>query len=118
VSGAAAEPDAASRTRGCCAPMPAPRLQRRQAETAAAVFKALADPTRVEMVHFLRAASQPICVCDFTSVFGLSQPTVSHHLGRLRDAGIVHGEKRGIWSFYSLRTDMPAAARAALEAIG
>jgi ArsR family transcriptional regulator len=110
--------DAPARARGCCQPMPVQRLRPEAVEAAAAVFKALADPTRVEMVHFLKAAAEPICVCDFTSVFGLAQPTVSHHLGKLRDAGIVSSEKRGIWSFYQLRADMPAEARAALAAIG
>ena len=112
------ELDAPARIRGCCQPIPAARLQKRVAETTAAIFKALADPTRVEMVHFLKAADAPICVCDFTSVFGLAQPTVSHHLSKLRDAGIVRAERRGVWAFYSLRDDMPAEARAALAAIG
>jgi ArsR family transcriptional regulator, arsenate/arsenite/antimonite-responsive transcriptional repressor len=105
------------RIRGCCQPLPAGRLQEGAAESVASIFKALADPTRVEMVHFLRAASGPICVCDFTAVFDLSQPTVSHHLGKLRDAGIVRVEKRGVWSFYQLRDDMLPQARAAVDAI-
>ncbi len=83
----------------------------------AAIFKALADPTRVEMIHFLKAAGGPICVCDFTSVFALSQPTVSHHLGKLREAGIVESFKRGVWAFYHLRGDMAPDAVAALAAI-
>jgi ArsR family transcriptional regulator len=111
------ELDTRARIRGCCQPIPAARLPEEVAEATAAVFKALGDPTRVEMVHFLKAADAPICVCDFTSVFGLSQPTVSHHLGKLRDAGIVRVERRGVWAFYSLRDDMPAEARAALVAI-
>jgi ArsR family transcriptional regulator len=117
MTAAATGPDAPARIRGCCQPIPAARLQEGVAETTAGIFKALADPTRVEMVHFLRAADAPICVCDFTSVFGLSQPTVSHHLGKLRDAGIVRVERRGVWAFYSLREDMPGEARAALAAI-
>ena len=109
--------DTPTRIRGCCVPLPEGRLGEKAAEAAANVFKALADPTRIEMVHFLKAATGPICVCDFTAVFQLSQPTVSHHLGKLRDAGIVSSEKHGIWSFYQLREDMPSQARAAVDAI-
>lgn len=106
-----------SRVRGCCVPLGSGRLSGDAAEAAATVFKALADATRVEMVHFLKSAAGPICVCDFTAVFNLSQPTVSHHLGKLRDAGIVSSEKHGVWSFYQLRDDMPPQARAAVDAI-
>ena len=107
---------APSRTRGCCVPL-APLLRHAVAEELAAVHRALADPTRVQMLHLLKAASEPICVCDFTAAFDLGQPTVSHHLARLRDAGFVTSHRRGIWAFYRLRQDMPAAARAALELI-
>ena len=82
-----------------------------------AVFKALADPTRVQMVHMLKAATEPICVCDFTAAFDLGQPTVSHHLAKLKAAGLVDSFKRGVWAFYRLRSDLPRAARAALDAI-
>jgi DNA-binding transcriptional ArsR family regulator len=87
------------------------------AEQLALVCKVLGDPTRVQMVHMLKAASEPICVCDFTAAFELSQPTVSHHLARLRAAGLITSFRRGIWIFHSLAPDMPAASRAALELI-
>jgi ArsR family transcriptional regulator len=69
------------------------------------------------MLHLLKAASEPICVCDFTAAFDLGQPTVSHHLAKLKGAGLVTSFKRGVWSFYELRADLPAAARAALHLI-
>ena len=114
---ATAEPEGPARIKGSCAPMPTDRLQGAEAIRVSTVFKALADPTRIEMVHFLKAAPGPICVCDFTEVFGLSQPTVSHHLARLREAGIVACSKRGVWAFYQLCPDMSSEAAAAVAAI-
>jgi ArsR family transcriptional regulator len=104
---------ASPRLKGCCVPL-APLLADGVVEDLAAVHRALADPTRVQMLHLLKATADPICVCDFTAAFDLGQPTVSHHLGKLRDAGFVTSEKQGIWAFYRLRDDMPASARAAL----
>ena len=109
-------PIAPERVRGCCVTL-APPLSDRTIEDLAAVYKALADPTRVQMLHLLKAATEPICVCDFTAAFDLGQPTVSHHLGKLKAAGFIHGFKRGVWAFYTLKHDMPAPARAALDTI-
>ena len=67
------------------------------------------------MLHILAAATEPVCVCDFTAAFDLGQPTISHHLARLRDAGIVTSFKRGIWAFYQLDPAMSPAARWAIE---
>jgi len=103
----------ALRTRGCCLPV-TPPLDPERAEGHAAIFRALADPTRVQMLRMLEDAGAPLCVCDLTAAFEQSQPTISHHLAKLREAGFVHSEKHGIWAFYSLREDMPEAARAAL----
>jgi len=104
------------RVKGCCVAV-APPLPEHQAEELAALFKALADPTRVQMLHMLKAATGPICVCDFTTAFDLGQPTVSHHLGKLKEAGLVASFRQGVWSFYSLRQDLSAASRAALTLI-
>lgn len=104
------------RVRGCCQP-PQDRLERGQARRIAEIGGALADPTRVEMLHMLKRTDVPICVCDFTAAFGLSQPTVSHHLARLRRAGLVASFRRGLWSFHQLRDDLTAEARAALTLI-
>jgi ArsR family transcriptional regulator len=105
------------RVKGCCAPLAAPLLADSTADELAAVHRALADPTRVQMLHLLKASPEPICVCDLTAAFELGQPTVSHHLGKLRGAGFVSSHREGIWAFYRLRDDMPAAARAALALI-
>src|ERR1051326_8792386 len=87
------------RVKGCCVAV-APALPTLQADALALTFRALADPTRVQMLHMLKAATEPICVCDFTAAFDLGQPTVSHHLAKLKDAGMVKSFKRGIWSFF------------------
>jgi ArsR family transcriptional regulator len=81
------------------------------------IYKALADPTRVQIVHILAAAAEPVCVCDFTAAFDLGQPTISHHLAKLREAGIVSSTKQGVWAFYQLNPEMSAAARAAIQPI-
>src|ERR1044072_3594116 len=77
----------------CCGP-DTPVMAKAAATELAAVFKALADPTRVAIVNRLAAANE-VCVCDLTSAFELSQPTISHHLQLLREAGLVEAERRG-----------------------
>lgn len=109
--------EAPLRVKGCCNPVAAPLPEARAAELAA-IHRALADPTRVQMVHILAAATEPVCVCDFTAAFELGQPTISHHLARLRDAGLVTSSKRGIWAFYQLDPGMSDAARRAVALIG
>jgi ArsR family transcriptional regulator, arsenate/arsenite/antimonite-responsive transcriptional repressor len=105
------------RIKGCCNPVAAP-LPDARAEELAAIYKALGDPTRVQILHILAAATEPVCVCDFTAAFDLGQPTISHHLATLREAGIVTSFKRGIWAFYQLDPAMSAAARAAVKQVG
>jgi len=109
-------PEAPERVRGCCVQL-APPLSERAVDELAAVYKALADPTRVQILHMLKAATEPVCVCDFTAAFDLGQPTVSHHLGKLKAAGFIDSFKRGVWAFYRLRDDMPEAAWSALATI-
>lgn len=100
-------------------PMPlAPLLPPREAHALAAALRAVADPTRVQMLHLLRAAGTPVCVVDFTEVFDLGQPTISHHLSRLRAAGFVTSRRQGVWTHWSLRDDMPEAARRAMSVLG
>jgi len=84
----------------CCGPDVEP-LEPGAAEDLAGVFKALADPTRVAIVSRL-ASGEKCCVCDLTAVFELSQPTISHHLRILRDAGLVEAERRGTFAYYWL----------------
>jgi ArsR family transcriptional regulator len=105
------------RERGVCCP-PTLKSRPEKVEQTSEILKALADPTRLQMALALRDAKEAICVCDFTASFDLSQPTVSHHMGKLREAGLVEVTKRGIWSFYRLAPDLPAATRRILEAIG
>ena len=84
----------------CCGP-DLPAMEPEAAEDLAATFKALADPTRVAIISRL-ASGEACCVCDLTGAFDLSQPTVSHHLRILRDAGLVEAERRGTFAFYWL----------------
>jgi len=86
----------------CCTSVAAPDVTDEQAATLADVFKALSDPTRVRIVNMLVNADESVCVCDFTSSLGLSQPTVSFHLAKLRKAGLLDREQRGTWAYYSL----------------
>ena len=79
-----------ARERGVCCP-PAIRMRPEKVEDTSAVLKALADPTRLQMALVLRDAREPVCICDFTAAFDLSQPTVSHHMARLREAGLEIG---------------------------
>jgi ArsR family transcriptional regulator len=96
----------------CCAPGAEP-LPRTEREALAARFKALADPARVGIVNLL-SASDEVCVCTLTDALGLSQPTISHHLRLLREAGLVTVEKRGTWSYYRLDAEALDALRGAL----
>jgi ArsR family transcriptional regulator len=89
----------------CCEPVVYPETDRRQAERMAAVAKALGDPIRLQLVDVLRRHPGQACVCELVPLFDLSQPTVSHHLRVLRDAGIVGSERRGLWSFYYVNPD-------------
>jgi ArsR family transcriptional regulator len=65
-----------------------------------AAFRALADPTRIEILRLLAAQRGPTCVCDIVDHFDLAQPTISHHLKVLREAGLLRASRRGIWMFY------------------
>jgi ArsR family transcriptional regulator, arsenate/arsenite/antimonite-responsive transcriptional repressor len=84
----------------CCDPLVRPEIDQAQAARLAAVGRALSDPIRVQLVDVLRRHAGKVCVCELTPLFGVSQPTVSHHLKVLRDAGLVDVERRGLWSFY------------------
>ena len=84
----------------CCEPVVYPDVERREAERMAAVAKALADPVRLQLVDVLRNHAGEVCVCELVPLFDLSQPTVSHHLKVLRDAGLVGSHRRGLWVYY------------------
>lgn len=99
-----------------CCPT-SPRTAPRELKPYARLFKALGDETRLEMLGLLAATKGELCVCDIETHFDLSQPTISHHLKILREAGLVTAERRGTWVYYALdpRTlDVLAEVRALL----
>jgi ArsR family transcriptional regulator len=98
----------------CCGPTTEP-LAVHERDQLAAQFKALADPTRVAIVNQLSAAEE-VCVCNLNAAFDLSQPTISHHLKILREAGLVESTRRGTWAYYRLVPGAVAALRGALGA--
>ncbi len=86
----------------CCVPLAAPEPSDEQTAATADLFRALADPARVRIVNALATSAEPVCVCHLVEPLGLSQPTVSHHLKKLVEAGLLRREQRGRWAFYSL----------------
>ncbi|HEV3128615.1 MAG TPA: metalloregulator ArsR/SmtB family transcription factor [Solirubrobacteraceae bacterium] len=84
----------------CCDPVVYPDTERAEAERMASVAKALGDPIRLQLVDVLRKHAGKVCVCELTPLFDVGQPTVSHHLKVLRQAGIVDSERRGLWAYY------------------
>jgi ArsR family transcriptional regulator len=97
-------------TVACCPPLAAAPLSAEQAEQVAPLLKALADPVRLRLMSLV--ASHPggeACVCDLNDAFNLSQPTISHHLKVLRDAGLVEREKRGVWVYYRAHAEALAS---------
>jgi ArsR family transcriptional regulator len=84
----------------CCGVVRAPALTIDQTEALADRLKAVADPTRLRLLDLLVQQPEPICVCDLVPQFPQNQPTISHHLRILRQAGLIDTEKRGIWAYY------------------
>lgn len=93
----------------CCVPLASDGLSDADAVATASLFKALADPHRVRIVNRLATAGESVCVCDLVEPLGLAQPTVSFHMKKLVDAGLLTREQRGKWAYYAL--DRAAAAR-------
>ncbi len=91
--------------RACCAPLTEAPLAADQAGAMAKVFKALADPVRLRLLSLITSAAGEVCVCDLTAAFDLTQPTISHHLKVLREAGLVGSERRGTWVYYWARPE-------------
>jgi ArsR family transcriptional regulator len=89
----------------CCAPLAATVLDAEEAVATAELFKALGDPARVRIVNVLATTEEPICVCELIEPLGLAQPTVSHHLKKLVDAGLLAREQRGKCAYFSLKRD-------------
>jgi ArsR family transcriptional regulator, arsenate/arsenite/antimonite-responsive transcriptional repressor len=100
----------------CCAPLLREPLDADQAAELARILKALADPTRLRLVSMVAAhEGREACVCDLTAPLGLTQPTISHHLKVLVDAGIFSRDKRGVWAYYAL---VPGALQALAAILG
>jgi ArsR family transcriptional regulator len=89
----------------CCEPVVYPDVEREDAIRMAQVAKALGDPVRLQLVDVLRKHAGKVCVCELVPLFDLSQPTVSHHLKVLREAGIVGSERVGLWAYYFVIPD-------------
>lgn len=110
----------------CCAPRALPQLDAHDALDAARLFKALSDPTRLQILDILSQHTGHVCVCDFEGVVGVpdektgkrpGQPTISHHLKILRDAGLVGYSKQGQWAYYFVHRAQLARAEALLAAL-
>ena len=97
------------RERGACCELP--KVKESWANRTSDLMKALSDPTRLIMLASLWKADAPICVCDFTAGLDLTQPTISHHMARLKEAGLVESERRGIWIYYRLHRRLAPATR-------
>jgi ArsR family transcriptional regulator, arsenate/arsenite/antimonite-responsive transcriptional repressor len=102
----------------CCRPLDEDGMTSDEAEATAAIFKALSDPARVRIVNLLARNPEPVCVCELTPAIGLSQPTVSHHLKKLVQAGLLRRERRGTWAYYSLDREALSRAAAILDLEG
>ena len=89
----------------CCEPVVYPDVDRAHAVRMAEVAKALGDPVRLQLVDVLKKHAGKVCVCELVPLFDISQPTLSHHLTQLRDAGIVDSERRGLWAYYYVLPD-------------
>ncbi len=89
----------------CCEPVVYPDVERQQAERMAGVAKALGDPIRLQLVDVLRRHAGKVCVCELVPLFDVEQSTLSHHLKKLREAGVVDSERRGLWAYYYVVPD-------------
>jgi ArsR family transcriptional regulator len=102
----------------CCAPLAAPTLSDDEATATAELFKALGDPARVKIVNLVATASEPVCACEFNDSLGLAQPTVSHHLKKLTEAGLLERKQRGKWAYFSLRREAVSTLAAVADLKG
>ncbi len=89
----------------CCEPVVFPEVSGAEASRLAQVAKALSDPIRVQLVDVLRRHPGKVCVCELQPLFDISQPTLSHHLKKLREAGLVGVERQGLWAYYYVLPD-------------
>ena len=104
------------RVKGVCCPPSIP-LPLAKVDASVEVLKALADPTRLQMMGILKRSPKAVCICDFTAAFALTQPTISHHMAKLREAGLVEATKVGIWAYYRLSGRLDSKTRALLDVL-
>jgi len=102
----------------CCVPIGAPTLSDEEAAATAELFKALADPARVKILNLLATSGDAVCVCNLVEPIRLAQPTVSHHLKKLVESGLVEREQRGKWAFFTLKRDAVAKLAAVADLKG
>ena len=107
-----------SRPTRCCAPPTATRVRPAAAIRYAQIFKALGDPTRLEILGVLAAAADTLCACEIEARFDLKQPTISHHLRILREAGLVTAERHGLWVHYTFERGRLQEAMSLVDAFG
>lgn len=99
----------------CCDPVVYPDVEREQALRIAKLARALGDPIRLQLVDVLRKHAGKVCVCELVPLFEIAQPTLSHHLKTLREAGIVDSERQGLWAYYYVLPDALAELSAWLS---
>ena len=99
----------------CCPPLVAAPLTAAAADELAPMFKALGDPVRLRLLSLIASAGSEACVCDLNDAFNLTQPTISHHLKVLREAGLVSSERRGTWVYYRLHPEALTRLAAVLD---
>ncbi|MFG2739453.1 ArsR/SmtB family transcription factor [Streptomyces chartreusis] len=119
ISTSEAGPEEAGEAGTCTPSLSCLLIDREEAERLAAMLKAIADPTRLQLFRLIeRAPRGEACVCDLTECLGLRQPTVSHHLKLMTEAGLLDRERRGAWVWYSVNPDGLRRLRAILEPVG
>ena len=99
----------------CCAPLAGATLSDDEVDATARLFRVLGDPARIRILNALATNGEPVCVCHLVEPLGLTQPTVSHHLKTLTDAGLLDREQRGKWAYFSLRPEATECLASLLE---
>ena len=99
----------------CCEPVVLPEIDRVEADRLAVLAKALGDPTRVQLVDVLRKHAGKVCVCELQPLFDIKQSTLSEHLKKLREAGIVGVERQGLWAYYYVNPEATEVLRSWLS---
>jgi ArsR family transcriptional regulator, arsenate/arsenite/antimonite-responsive transcriptional repressor len=106
-------------TVACCSPLVQEPIGAEEAERIAPLLKAIADPVRLRLLSLVASHTEgEACVCDLNDAFDLSQPTISHHLKVLHEVGLLDRTKRGVWVYYSIKSDAMADLGALIGGVG